>query len=61
MPAFTESMREAGGPDSGEMLDTAIETVYNKLKHVNHSEHIVSLSQELRELIRMKKDMGDEK
>jgi hypothetical protein len=43
------------------LLNEAIDTVYNKLKHVNHSTHIVALSQELRELIGLRKDLGYDK
>lgn len=60
MPAA--SMQKPARPGSGEeLLDAAIDTVYTKLKHVNHSSHIVALSQELRELLKMRNEMGYEK
>lgn len=60
MPAA--SMQKPARPGSSEeLLDAAIDTVYTKLKHVNHSSHIVALSQELRELLKMRNEMGYEK
>lgn len=65
MPATSRTVtKPASRPSqssSQELLDEAIDTVYNKLKHVNHSTHIVALSQELRELIGLRKDLGYDK
>lgn len=41
-----------------ELIDEAISIVSEKLKHVNHSAHIVALSQELRALIEERKKLG---
>jgi hypothetical protein len=61
MPAVSETMQKPARPGSGEeLLDAAIETVYTKLKHVNHTSHIVALSQELRELLKMRSETGYE-
>jgi hypothetical protein len=61
-PAVSGTMEKPARPGSSEeLLDAAIDTVYTKLKHVNHSSHIVALSQELRELLKMRNEMGYEK
>ncbi len=60
MPAAS-TQRSSRPGSSEELLDAAIDTVYTKLKHVNHSSHIVALSQELRELLKMRNEMGFEK
>ncbi len=60
MPAAS-TQRSSRPVSSEELLDAAIDTVYTKLKHVNHSSHIVALSQELRELLKMRYEMGFEK
>jgi hypothetical protein len=41
-----------------ELIDEAIRVVSEKLTHVNHSTHIVALSQELRALIEERKNLG---
>jgi hypothetical protein len=44
-----------------ELIDEAIGVVSEKLMHVNHSTHIVALSQELRALIEERKKLGSNK
>lgn len=60
MPAVSTSVSK---PQQGseELLNEAIATVSDKLKHVNHSMHIVALSQELRELIGLRRELGYDK
>jgi hypothetical protein len=58
--AVRPASRPAGMP-SEELLNEAIAAVYDKLKRVSHSTHIVALSQELRELIKLRKYLGYDK
>lgn len=50
-------MPEAEKTDK-ELIDEAINAVSEKLTHVNHTMHIVALSQELRALIEQRKKLG---